>query len=123
MDTHTALQIFHALFLADDQGRHPDPLTMVTVDDVRSGRWRVNPAVCRGLGLDVGYAREHLLNYVEQLRRDDKYDLIGWPYHAMLGGIGHALVPAVEEAETLSGSSRPRPRVRPRPEGPGARPR
>jgi nicotinamidase-related amidase len=27
-----------------------------------------------------------------------KYDLTIWPYHAMLGGIGHALVPAVEEA-------------------------
>jgi nicotinamidase-related amidase len=27
-----------------------------------------------------------------------KYDLTIWPYHAMLGGIGHALVAAVEEA-------------------------
>src|SRR5262249_41375317 len=27
-----------------------------------------------------------------------KFDLTIWPYHAMLGGIGHALVPAVEEA-------------------------
>src|SRR5207247_5880061 len=27
-----------------------------------------------------------------------KYRLTIWPYHAMLGGIGHALVSAVEEA-------------------------
>ena len=31
-------------------------------------------------------------------RPPGKYKLTIWPYHAMLGGIGHALVPAVEEA-------------------------
>jgi nicotinamidase-related amidase len=98
MDTHTAMQIFHRLFLVDDQGEHPDPLTTVTVEDVREGRWRANPAVCPGLGVDEQYAREHLLSYVEKLARDEKYDLTVWPYHAMLGGIGHALVSALEEA-------------------------
>jgi nicotinamidase-related amidase len=29
-----------------------------------------------------------------------------WPYHAMLGGIGHALVPAVEEAIFFHGIAR-----------------
>jgi nicotinamidase-related amidase len=32
------------------------------------------------------------------LKEGGKYDLTIWPYHAMLGGIGHALVSAVEEA-------------------------
>ena len=27
-----------------------------------------------------------------------KYDLTIWPYHVMLGSLGHALVPAIEEA-------------------------
>ncbi len=98
MDTHTAMQIFHRLFLVNEQDEHPDPLTIVTVEDVREGRWRANPAVCPGLGMDERYAREHLRSYVEKLDREEKYDLTVWPYHAMLGGIGHALVPAVEEA-------------------------
>ncbi|MGH2669567.1 MAG: isochorismatase, partial [bacterium] len=36
--------------------------------------------------------------YVERLAESGKYQLTIWPYHAMLGGIGHALVSAVEEA-------------------------
>ena len=35
---------------------------------------------------------------MKKLREGGKYELTVWPYHAMLGGIGHALVAAVEEA-------------------------
>ena len=45
MDTHRAMQIFHGVFLIDAEGRHPQPYTIVTEDDVASGRWRVNPEV------------------------------------------------------------------------------
>ena len=41
---------------------------------------------------------EHLRSYVETLAAGGKYDLTIWPFHALLGGIGHALVSAVEEA-------------------------
>ncbi len=37
-------------------------------------------------------------HYTRKLKEGGKYDLTVWPYHAMLGGIGHALVSAVEEA-------------------------
>ena len=33
-----------------------------------------------------------------RLAAGGKFALTVWPYHAMLGGIGHALVSAVEEA-------------------------
>ena len=36
--------------------------------------------------------------YTRALADGGKYELTIWPYHAMLGGIGHALVSAVEEA-------------------------
>jgi len=39
-----------------------------------------------------------MIHYAEELERKGKYALTIWPYHAMLGGIGHAIVPAVEEA-------------------------
>jgi nicotinamidase-related amidase len=98
MDTHQAVQIFHAVYLVDPDGLHPDPYTLVGFDDVREGRWRIDAAACESLGLDPGYAQRHLLHYTESLERGGKYALTIWPYHAMLGGIGHALVSAVEEA-------------------------
>ena len=98
LDTHTPQQIFHAVFLVDEDGRHPDPYTLVSAADVESGRWRADPSVARALGLDPDYLQSHLLHYTRALARGGKYSLTIWPYHALLGGIGHALVPAVEEA-------------------------
>ena len=43
---------------------------------------------------------------MQRLARGGKYALTIWPYHAMLGGIGHALVPAVEEAIFFHGIAR-----------------
>ena len=98
LDTHQAMQIFHAVWLVDDEGRHPEPYTLVSAEDVAAGRWQIDPAVAEALGLDFDYARRHLLHYTHALEESGKYRLTIWPYHAMLGGIGHALVPAVEEA-------------------------
>ena len=39
-----------------------------------------------------------MIHYAEELEKKGKYALTIWPYHAMLGGIGHALVSSVEEA-------------------------
>ncbi len=95
LDTHEAVQIFHAVSLVDANGEHPEPMTAISLEDVESGRWRVNPRVTEAIpGLD----QEHLLHYARSLSRKGKYALMVWPYHAMLGGIGHALVSSVEEA-------------------------
>jgi nicotinamidase-related amidase len=98
MDTHQAFQIFHAPFLVDAEGRHPDPYTLVTLEDVSSGRWRADPEAAEIVGLDESRAAEHLRSYVEALQSGRKYDLTIWPFHAMLGGIGHALASSLEEA-------------------------
>ncbi len=97
LDTHQAFQIFHAPFLVDADGRHPDPYTLVTVDDVVSGRWRVDVDAAELLGIGER-AGDHLRAYVQAHAAGGKYDLTVWPFHAMLGGIGHALVSAIEEA-------------------------
>ncbi len=98
LDTHYPLQVFHAPFLVDEQGNHPAPYTMVSAEDVRTGRWRFNPAVAQALGLTPEEGQAYLEHYVNTLEARGKYQLTVWPFHAMLGGIGHALVPAVEEA-------------------------
>jgi nicotinamidase-related amidase len=98
LDTHQAFQVFHASFLVDENGRPPDPFTLVTREDVASRRWRVDPRAAAALGLSLQIAEERLASYVSALAESGKYDLTIWPFHALLGGIGHALVPAVEEA-------------------------
>lgn len=106
MDTHTATQIFHPLFWVDSAGEHPAPMTMISLADVHQGVWRVNPAIALSLGWSETALQTFALHYVERLHQDGKYPLTIWPYHSMLGGIGHALVSAVEEACFFHGIAR-----------------
>lgn len=98
MDTHQAMQIFHSIFLVDRKGKHPPPATLVSVQDIRDGKWLFNHELCDALDVDKKYGQRFLQHYVTQLHEHGKYELTIWPYHAMLGGIGHALVSSVEEA-------------------------
>ncbi len=98
MDTHRTMQVFHAIFLVNDQGEHPAPYTLVTAEEIRSGKWRFNPALAAHFDITPDYGQERLLHYTAALEAQGKYALTIWPYHAMLGGIGHALVSSVEEA-------------------------
>jgi len=98
MDTHQTMQIFHSIFLVNDQGEHPGPFTLISEEDIRKGLWKFNPALCDSLGISEEYGEGHLRHYARKLKETGKYDLTIWPYHALLGGIGHALVSAVEEA-------------------------
>lgn len=110
LDTHLATQIFHPIFLVDEGGEHPPPYTLVTAEDVRQGRWKFNAALADDLGIDPGYGQKQLEHYTTKLAELGKYDLTIWPYHAMLGGVGHALVSSVEEAiffHTVARYSRP----------------
>ena len=103
MDTHNAVQIFHSVFWVNEVGEHPAPMTMISFDDVKQKKWKVNPAIAHDLsywqsnhaGPDAAAFAYH---YVQELSDRGKYPLTIWPYHSMLGGIGHALVPAFEEA-------------------------
>lgn len=98
MDTHTAMQIFHPVFWINEAGDHPAPATLITPAEVPS-IWKVNPAVAASISdSDYQALQNHAIHYVNQLTHHGKYPLTVWPYHAMLGGIGNALVSAVEEA-------------------------
>lgn len=98
LDTHQTMQIFHAIFLVDADGHHPAPYSMISADDLRQGRWRFNPALAGHFDITPEYGQQRLIHYAEELEKKGKYALTIWPYHAMLGGIGHALVASVEEA-------------------------
>ena len=99
MDTHTAMQIFHPIFWVDEKGNHPQAgITMISYEDVKQGRWQVNQNIANNLNISWQKLEKHALHYVKQLTENSKYPLTIWPYHSMLGGIGHGLVSSVEEA-------------------------
>lgn len=86
LDTHRIFQVSHPAWWVDDDGKHPPPFMPITKKDVECGRWRpvMQPA--------------ESLEYVEKLEATGKYVLTIWPYHTLLGGVSHALVPALMEA-------------------------
>jgi nicotinamidase-related amidase len=98
MDTHKAMQVFHAIFFVDKEGNHPAPYTDIHAAELRDGKWTFNAALADQFGVAPEYGQQMMIHYAEELQKKGKYALTIWPYHAMLGGIGHALVPAVEEA-------------------------
>ncbi len=106
MDTHQAGQIFHSLFLVNEVGDHPEPYTTISLQDLKKGVWRFNAALAPGLNLTAEEGQRHIEHYARELQSRGKYELTIWPYHAMLGGIGHALVSAVEEAVFFHGICR-----------------
>lgn len=97
LDTHQAMQVFHPYFWVDAEGENPPPMTLIHYDDVVQGKWRVNPSMAANLTAPRDL-QEYALHYTKTLDDRGKYPLTIWPYHSMLGGIGHALVPAIEEA-------------------------
>ncbi len=104
LDTHIAAQIFHPIFWIDEAGEHPAPMTLIPFEAVQQGKWRVNPAVAKSLSVQSSQSDQaqtveaFALHYAKQLSENGKYPLTIWPYHSMLGGVGHALVSAFEEA-------------------------
>jgi nicotinamidase-related amidase len=99
LDTHQSTQVFHPLFWLDGRGEHPAPYTVIRSADVDAGRYRVNPALAGAVGLESAEERRaYALHYTRALERGGRFPLTVWPYHALLGGVGHALVSAVEEA-------------------------
>ena len=106
MDTHHPIQIFHSIFLINEKGEHPGPFSLVSWEEIENGVWRFNPAIADHLGISSAYGDSYMKHYARGLQQSGKYDLTIWPYHAMLGGIGHALVSAVEQAVFFHGMAR-----------------
>lgn len=108
MDTHFLIQIFFTIFWINDKGEHPAPnVTMITYDDVVQGTWKPNPAVANAIaGGNYPALVRYAEHYTKKLTDGGKYALMIWDFHTMLTGIGHALVPAVDEAIFFHNSAR-----------------
>ena len=98
LDTHSAMQVFHAVFFVDKDGNHPAPFTDIHTVELKNNTWTFNPVLAGQFHIAPEYGQQMMVHYAEELEKKSKYALTIWPYHAMLGGIGHALVSSIEEA-------------------------
>ncbi|MEK7486692.1 MAG: isochorismatase, partial [Planctomycetota bacterium] len=80
LDTHQASQIFHPVFWSDEQSHPPAPMTQITLDEVKKGKWRANPHLALGVyqGDEQGL-QSYALHYVQKLTKEGKYPLMIWP--------------------------------------------
>jgi nicotinamidase-related amidase len=98
MDTHLAMQIFHEMWIVDQNGDHPQPGSIISNDDVQKGVWQVSKEVAFSMRTSWAELQRQFKDYSQKLSSGGKYPLLVWPYHAMLGGPNHALVAILEEA-------------------------
>jgi nicotinamidase/pyrazinamidase len=88
LDSHQAIHIAHPTFWRDSKGNHPDPFTLITADDVRTGVW--SPFTPK---LQIKAQK-----YVDTLATNGRYVLCIWPLHCLIGTWGHSLVPDIANA-------------------------
>lgn len=94
LDSHIPIQIFSPTWWANQDGRHPEPFTVITAEEVGKGVWQ--PL----------YEQEWSKAYVQKLETNAKKLLMIWPYHALIGTPGHTLVPALYEAIAFHSAAR-----------------
>jgi nicotinamidase-related amidase len=85
LDSHHLLDIAHPNFWVDSEGNNPDPYQLILQADVENGTWKpFNPAF-----------NELVLNYVTALAVTDRYKLVIWPPHCLIGSWGTQVQPEV----------------------------
>lgn len=94
LDSHYPLQIFFSTWWRDGDGNHPPPNTVISATDLAAGAWQplYEPAWSR--------------RYVSQLETRHKKQLMIWPFHTMVGALGHNLAPTLYEAVCYHSAAR-----------------
>ena len=82
------LHIAHGAYWTSSDGKQPDPLTIITNDDISRGVWTTRDPS----NLD------HAKNYTQQLEAKGRFKLCIWPEHCLIGTPGHAVVPVLNRS-------------------------
>ena len=88
LDSHHFVDIAHPIFWVDGTGKHPDPFTIISLSDVKSGEWRTKKPSCQ----------KRAEEYIEALEKNARYPLCIWPPHCLIGSNGTKVVPELFEA-------------------------
>lgn len=89
LDTHHFVDVAHPIYWMDSNGNHPEPFTtIITAEDVQNGKWRTtNPQL-----------QPRALDYVQALKANNRYSLVVWPYHCLIGSWGYGVYPELFDA-------------------------
>ena len=90
LDSHHVLDIAHPTWWMDSKGNPPTPFTLISVNDVKTGKWRA----C------IPEFAERSLEYVQSLEDNGRYLLCIWPEHCLIGSDGHRIHPELFEELT-----------------------
>ena len=90
LDSHYHVHIAHSCWWLDQSGKHPAPFSSISEDDVLTGKWRpTNPDW-----------KDWALHYVQQLKTQNRYTLVIWPDHCIIGSVGATIFPVFYDAVT-----------------------
>ena len=88
LDSHHLLDIAHPLFWKGIDGKHPNPFTIISEQDVKDGVWTAS----------IHELRNDALKYVSALAANKRYPLCIWPPHCLIGSNGYKIVPELFDA-------------------------
>tara|TARA_Y100000310_G_C20684539_1_gene818119 strand:+ start:135 stop:956 length:822 start_codon:yes stop_codon:yes gene_type:complete len=88
MDSHHKIDCSHPLFWRNSSGQNPDPLTIITSQDVKDGKW---------VPVFPQYT-QRMIEYEEELEKGGKYPHCIWPEHCIIGSDGHKIFPPLFES-------------------------
>ena len=83
LDSHHWVDISHPAFWVDSNGKNPNPLTVITEEDISNGIWRTR----------YPQFMNHAKKYTSELKNGGKYLLCIWPPHCLIGTPGANVYP------------------------------
>ncbi len=88
LDSHRKVDISHPIWWKDSTGAHPAPFTVITADELRTGKWTTS----------MPGAYDRSLAYLMSLETSGRYPHVVWPYHCLIGDEGHNVWPKLSDA-------------------------
>lgn len=88
LDEHNIIHIAHPVFWKNSQGNNPQPFTIISLDDLKSGKWvTANPEMFK-----------KAFYYVSELEKRGRFNLCVWPPHCIKGSLGATIMPELLKA-------------------------
>jgi len=90
LDSHRLIHVAHPIWWLDENGKHPNPFTIISKDDVcgKNPKFRAyNPAY-----------QKWSEQYVTKLADNNRYPLCIWPPHCLISSQGWGVYPSVFDA-------------------------
>jgi nicotinamidase/pyrazinamidase len=88
LDSHQTIHIATPVGWVDKDGNHPNPFTIISLDEVKAGTWRATKP-----SLQAKFE-----GYVAALAANGRYPLCIWPPHCIIGTEGHNVYQPLREA-------------------------